>query len=92
MSLKPGQWVMDSEDAQTPLFGKIKEVWPDGTIDVYVYSVHGEKIGRRSPPEGGPKSYEPCLTASRFVAIQEPSFPLKVDRFTRQYAHLLKRI
>jgi hypothetical protein len=86
-----GDWVVDTEDDHSPLFGRVKEVWSDGTIDVFVYAPHGEKIGRRSPACGGPKGYEPCLTASRFALIEEPAFPLKVDRFTGRYTHLLKR-
>lgn len=89
--LSKGDWVVDTDDDFTPLFGKVKEVWSDGSIDVVVYTPHGERVGRRSPPEGGPTSYEPCLTASRFALIEEPAFPLKVSKFVPAYAHLLKR-
>jgi hypothetical protein len=92
VSLKAGQWVMAHDDTVAPIFGKVKQVWSDGTLDLIVYTPNGERIGRRSPPEGGPKSYEPCLTASRFVQIEEPDFPLKVSKFTRHYAHLLRPI
>jgi hypothetical protein len=90
--LKAGDWVVDKDDNYTPIFGKVKKVWFDGTLDLIVYSSSGERIGRRSPPEGGPTSYEPCLTADRFVKIEEPDFPLKVSKFTRNYAHLLRRV
>ena len=90
-SLKPRDWVVDIEDDWRPLFGRVKNVWDDGTIDVVVYAPHGEKIGRRSPAYGGPTGYEPCLTAARYALIEPPVFPLAVERYAPCYAHLLRR-
>ena len=93
---KRGQWVADKDDAQRPIFGKVLDCYVDFTepkvwlIDLMVYSTTGERIGRRSPREGGP-FYEPALSASRFCLIKEPDFPLKTD-YTCVYGHLLKAL
>lgn len=76
---KNGDWVMQRGVTHRPIIGKVREVWEDDTIDIVVYSHTGEKLGRVSPPEGGPTSYEPSVTASNYQLIREPAFPIKLD-------------
>lgn len=61
-----------------PHIGKVREVWDDGTIDIVMFSASGEKLGRISPPEGGPTTYEPSVSASNYERIEEPVFPIKL--------------
>jgi len=88
---KKGQWIGDKDDELTPIFGVVKDCYPEGEdpnlflLDLYVYNPQGIKIGRRSPAMGGPTSFEPCISAERFKEIEEPNFPLKVDKFSRTY-------
>lgn len=72
-----GDWVGDFTDNHSPIFGIVKEVFlePDGWfINLVVYAVHGERIGRRSPACGGPTNFEPFIPADRFQKIKKPEF------------------
>lgn len=47
-------------------------------IDLILYDPSGDRIGRNSPPEGGPKTFEPWLTyTGEFRRIAPPSFPIE---------------
>jgi hypothetical protein len=88
---KKGQWVGDKDDSISPIFGTVRDCYPEGEssnlflLDLYVYNYQGVKVGRRSPAMGGPSHYEPCISAERFKEIEEPNFPLKFDKFSRSY-------
>jgi hypothetical protein len=93
----PGQWVVDNSDSDRPMIGLIKNVyvsvlpWESDVllVDIVIYHRHGEKIGRESPPCGGPISYEPACRADNWVVVEKPDFPLKSNS-VGAYRHLLK--
>lgn len=76
--IKQGDWVVQA-GVYRPLFGTVRTVWPDGTIDIVAYGPTGTRFGRLSPPEGGPTNFEPCCPAKNYRVIHEPAFPLKLD-------------
>lgn len=87
MSWQPerGQWVAQTEVSR-PVVGKVRNVWPpdsDGVVvfDLVVYAADGEKLGRVSPPQGGSRTYEPCVSAEFYARIKEPDFPLELDLY-----------
>ena len=47
-------------------------------IDLVLYDWRGNKIGRTSMHEGGPRSFEPALPLEDFERIYRPSFPIDV--------------
>lgn len=74
---------MEAEVSQ-PLIGRVIEVFFDEVdkvmvMNIIVYDHSGNKIGRSSPPEGGPKGFEPCLPCARYEVIEPPVFPLRRD-------------
>ena len=74
-----GEWVAQIQLAQ-PTIGMVKDVYAlDGEwlVDVVVWSWNGKKLGRVSPPEGGPKTYEPACPAKNYCRIEKPKFPLR---------------
>lgn len=73
-----GDWVAEA-GVNRPCFGMIRQVWQDGSIDIIMYAYTGERVGRVSPPEGGPVSFEPCCTAEHYAKIDKPQFPLKTN-------------
>jgi hypothetical protein len=86
---RKGQWVARLNERQ-PLFGTIRDVYLCDmdlvwVMDVVVYSPQGDRVGRASPPEGGPTTYEPALPCSQFQRIQTPNFPIKRDSWSGAY-------
>lgn len=75
--MKRNDWVTDGYQ-----LGQIRHVWGNGYIDIVLFDRRGNKLGRTSPPEGGPKDFEPCREAKDWKVIEPPRFPLKI------YAHL----
>lgn len=70
----PGQWVVRRSFNQV---GKVADVYGDGTlIDVVLYAHDGSRIGRESPPCGGPRGFEPACPAENWIAIKKPDFPI----------------
>jgi len=79
-----GAWVM-SKDGDSPQVGKIKgRAWyslGDCCIDIVLYDNDGNKIGRASPPEGGPRTFEPMCPADNWMRIAAPNFPLRQEQW-----------
>lgn len=75
--MKRGDWVAEP-DVYRPTFGVVREVYDDGTFNLVVYSFKGEKLGRVSPPEGGPTAFEPCCPQAHYRRIKQPEFPMKL--------------
>ena len=90
--MKKGDWVSDvNRGADAPQVGKVRDMWTDdlGTcINVALYDYEGKCVGRRSPACGGPRAFEPALTASDWCVIEKPKFPLKNGFFTRENGSL----
>jgi hypothetical protein len=59
--------------------GKIRSIyWSSGEwlIDLVIYSHRGDRVGRESPPMGGPRTFEPALPYNEWVRITAPVFPI----------------
>ncbi len=72
---KVHDWVAQKNIAQ-PNIGTVMRILEDGTFDLVLYDHNGVRVGRNSPPEGGPTKYEPCCPMANYKRIQKPSFPL----------------
>lgn len=75
--VKPGDWVAYRGNDRR--FGRVKDVMIDRdetVIHVVLYQHTGEKIGRESPIEGGPRSFEPCCSYTSWYRIDKPDFPV----------------
>lgn len=46
--------------------------------DLVIYSLSGDQIGRESPVEGGPKTFEPMCSLEGWERCSEPSFPMEL--------------
>lgn len=71
------QWAYDGDSR--PLIGQILDVYGDESsggvlLDVALYAPDGERIGRISPAEGGPTTFEPACAAARWALIEKPEF------------------
>lgn len=76
-----GDWVARDAGGDFEI-ARVRQAYLDDGIvycDLVPYSLAGENIGRQSPPEGGPKAFEPwCqFTDNGWQRIERPAFPLK---------------
>ncbi len=71
-------------------FGKVKSVYPDGSIDVVIYDLDGTRLGRTSPAMGGPKHFEPYCAADGWIKVEdgEPDFPVDSWGFDDNYINV----
>jgi|GEM_PF-1510402 len=73
-----GHWVRE-RDIDNPELGHIKETYWDSTakewvMNLIIHSQDGERLGRTSPPRGGPSNYEPCVPCQFWEPIDQPDF------------------
>lgn len=79
-----GDWVAAAV-GRCPLIGVVRDIYPDPCdpgswcMDVVAHDRRGRRVGRRSPPCGGPTTHEPALDCADFEAIAPPDFPLEPD-------------
>lgn|SRR5574337_473951 len=74
-----GGWVAQ-RGVKQPVFGIVKAIYEcqgDLLLDIVVYDLKGNRVGRKSPPEGGPTSYEPACPAKNYASIKKPEFPIE---------------
>ena len=80
-----GDWIESRE--YNPRVGRVVDSYwksdADGgdplcMVDVAIYAISGNKVGRESPAMGGPRTYEPWLSYSEWFRIAKPAFPLKL--------------
>lgn len=77
LPFRPKDWV----DCGSGSVGQVKRVYRcsgEVLLDVVLYDRKGNRLGRRSPAEGGPRGFEPACPAEQFRRIAEPSFPLQL--------------
>ncbi len=75
----PPLWSGDWIASETGAIGRVKACYfVEGTphADVVLYHRNGSLIGRESPPEGGPTSFEPAVPLEGWRRIARPIFPL----------------
>lgn len=72
-------WIAEV-DRDRPQIGRIKgESWKDDwdhCANVVLYAPDGKRLGRVSPPEGGPITFEPACSMEGWRPIKKPDFPL----------------
>lgn len=79
---KPGDWLVSKSNAQR--VAKVKAVYADSldrgrvVVDLYLYSVRGDRIPRASPVEGGPRTFEPACDYDNWHRIEEPAWPISL--------------
>lgn len=74
----PRDWVSDSSDR----IAQVKAVYEgdpgEVLLDLVYYDRSGERLGRVSPPEGGPRTFEPACSAEGWERVSEPYFPIQL--------------
>lgn len=77
-----GDWVAPTWDGPV-MIGRVKQSYwcgDDVLMDVVLYDFKGVVIGRNSPAEGGPKTFEPAITFNEeWTRVHKPEFPLKLE-------------
>lgn len=80
LPFKPGDWAARIGDHG--MVARVRNVYRVGQevlLDLVLYGADGQRIGRVSPPMGGPTGYEPACEASAWERISRPVFPLGVS-------------
>lgn len=75
---RPGDWVQDKAGRW---IAKVRAVYRDHSdgdvlVDLWLYGSDGVKIGRDSPAQGGPRSYEPACPYEYWSRVKKPNFPV----------------
>lgn len=76
-----GDWVCREDNRA---IGQVRDAYGDKDgeyLDIVLYSPSGDRIGRDSPPMGGPTSFEPACPAAHWLRIDPPRFPLPTDLY-----------
>ena len=99
--MKKGSWVMRiADDTQAPQIGQVVGLFTlrgedaGDYLNICLYGPDGARLGRVSPPMGGPRDFEPACPVSNWVEIEHPTFPLGQTTFERHsgYRKYLKVI
>lgn len=91
---KRGDWAAQAGVRQ-PDFGRVVDVFIDSDgecINVKLYDLKGNVIGRKSPAMGGPATFEPACPATQWRKIQRPEFPIERVGLYGDYDYLLKSV
>jgi hypothetical protein len=75
---RPGDWVQDKSNAR---IAQVRSVYRDSSdgevlVDLWLYDHDGNKLGRVSPSEGGPRTYEPACPYKYWGRVKKPTFPV----------------
>lgn len=77
-AFRPGDWVSDCGER----VARVKSVYHDRSgvlLDLVMYDRAGNKLGRISPPLGGPRTFEPACPGTEWRRVKEPDFPMVVQ-------------
>lgn len=82
--VKAGDWLgRFSSTGFLDSVAKVKTVYRDESpgheqvlVDLWIYDFQGKRLGRTSPPMGGPRTYEPACSLSGWTRISPPAFPI----------------
>lgn len=77
--VKPGDWVTAKHTDDQ--FAKVKDVYAGNNevlVDLVIYDCEGTKVGRMTPHEGGPRSFEPACSLDNWQRIKKPTFPIPI--------------
>lgn len=75
-----GDWIASGEPITR--VAQIKRVYrhSDGFLaDLIFYDFNGNKLGRVSPPMGGPRTFEPACALRDWYRIKPPEFPIRLS-------------
>lgn len=79
-----GTWVA-SDDQRQPSIAQVQDCYVIGgeaLLDLVIYRRDGTRIGRVSPPCGGPRNFEPACPVAAWGPIEEPDWEyLAVPRY-----------
>lgn len=75
---RPGDWLQDKLKAR---IAQVRSVYRDSSdgevlVDLWLYDHDGNKLGRVSPHEGGPRTYEPACPYQYWGRVKKPTFPV----------------
>lgn len=76
LPVKPSDWVSDGARIAT-----VKDVYyyeETILVDLYMWDYSGLKMGRISPVEGGPRTFEPACPYEGWFRITAPEFPIRL--------------
>jgi hypothetical protein len=78
LPVRGGDWVMNKSNHRVAQVRSCYRDWSDGEVlvDLILYRWDGDKTGRESPIEGGPRSFEPCCSYANWERIEKPEFPM----------------
>lgn len=76
-----GDWVFNGCDQIGKVRSEPYELFGRWLMDVTLYDLSGQCVGRSSPAMGGPTQYEPACDVAGWRVIRRPEFPL--SRFCR---------
>ena len=76
MIMKKGDWIFDGCDQIGKAASDPYEICGQFHVDVTLYNRAGDRVGRLSPPMGGPRHFEPACSAADWMVIEKPRFPL----------------
>lgn len=91
-SFKRGDWAAQN-DVRTPAFGRVVDVFnidDEWCLNIVLYDLKGNRVGRRSPAMGGPTTFEPACPATNYRKIKRPNFPIEHVGLYGNYDHLLE--
>lgn len=77
LPLKPNDWVAN-EGGEVARVKTVYEFQGEVLADLVMFNGHGKKLGRISPPERGPRTFEPACSIEGWRRIAEPQFPVPV--------------
>lgn len=89
---KRGDWAAQV-GVRTPAFGRVIDVFDmdgDWFINIVLHDLKGNRVGRSSPPMGGPTTFEPACPAKNYRKIKRPAFPIDRLGLYGNYDHLLE--
>jgi hypothetical protein len=82
--VKAGDWLgRFSSTGSLDSVAKVKSVYLDRCpgheqvlVDLWIYDFQGNRLGRTSPPMGGPRTFEPACSLAGWTRISPPTFPI----------------
>lgn len=75
LPFKPRDWVADTND-RVARVRSVYEFDDNVYFDLVIFDYCGNCLGRVSPAEGGPRTFEPSCPIEGWRRIKEPAFPI----------------
>lgn len=75
---RPRDWVTDDSGNVARVRSVYEGIPGEVLFDLVVFDRKGERVGRKSPTMGGPRTFEPACSVVGWHRIKEPDFPLQL--------------